>query len=121
MSGIPSPVYAEELLPEGFAYPMAFLEWAKTPEAASVYPWVLTNAKEEVGRLLYSLRESDGRNLIPFASLETGDGDVACFNGDDLCGNPEVLMLVLDGSGRSYSFPDFSSWLAAARAESKKW
>ncbi len=121
MSNMPDPIYTKDLLPERFAYPSAFLEWIKTPEASSVYPWTLINTKGEVGHLLYSLRKSDGRNLVPFASLETGDGDVACFDGGNQSGDPAVLMLVLDGSGRSYSYPNFSAWLKTAREESKKW
>ncbi len=34
--------------------------------------------------------------LIPFASLENGDGDVAFFDGRNQSGNPAVAMLILD-------------------------
>lgn len=70
---------------------------------------------------MFSVRRHDGRNLIPFAKVDDGRGDVACFDGDDSTGNPQVLMLVLDESGRSYSFADFEAWLAAAEADALAW
>lgn len=51
---------------------------------------------------------------MPFAKVDDGRGDIACFDGEDTSGNPEVLMLVLDESGRHYGFKDFDEWLASA-------
>ena len=87
--------------------------------SAAPIPWLFLNATSEVGTLIYSVRGNDGRNLVPFASLELGDGDVACFDGGDTSGNPAVLMLVLDESGRKYSFSDFDEWLSIAEKEAK--
>lgn len=68
------------------------------------------------------MRNYDERNLIPFAKVDDGRGDVACFDGDDSSGDPAVLMLVLDESGRMYSYPDFATWMEAATLDARrKW
>jgi hypothetical protein len=49
--------------------------------------------------------------------VDDGRGDIACFDGDDRSGNPLVLMLVLDETGRHYTFSDFDHWMSAAVAD----
>lgn len=110
-------IYVQETLPEGFRYPESFLEMVSADGRKNLYPWVLIDPKSEVGQLLFSLGAAEGKNLIPFASLENGDGDAACFDGNDTTGNPAVLMLILDESDRSYSFADFDDWMKMAEAD----
>jgi hypothetical protein len=113
-------IYDSKQLPKGFRYPTGFDRAAANHEPAPE-PWRYIDAKSEVGQLSWSLRQSDGRNLVPFATLETGDGDTACFDGNDCSGNPAVFMLVLDGSERRYQFEDFDDWLSQAIAKSSGW
>ena len=117
----PVSVYPEEILPQGFKYPARFTEMASANEKQDLYPWIFIDTQSEAGELLFSLRMRDGRNLVPFATLENGDGDTACFDGNDTAGNPAVLMLVLDDSGRSYAYADFDSWLKAAETDALRW
>jgi hypothetical protein len=108
------PMYSTEQLPKGFTYPEAFRTRVDQPDD-SLYPWVFIDAKSEVGTLLYKLGTEGGKKLIPFASLENGDGDVACFDGRNTTGDPPVIMLILDGSERVYGFKNFDHWLAEAQ------
>ena len=113
-------LYDHDQLPTGFQYPAAFLAMAADCVAAPA-PWFFIDPASDAGRLVYSLREQDGRNLVPFAVRDTGDGDTACFDGNDTSGNPAVLMLIFDESGRSYAFNDFNHWLSSAEREAPDW
>jgi hypothetical protein len=107
-------LYAADQLPPGFSYPQEIRDFAATGEHPDFGPWWFIDANSKAGKLAYSVRQHDGRNLIPFAKVDDGRGDVACFDGDDKSGDPKVHMLVLDDSGRSYSFANFSAWKVAA-------
>lgn len=110
-------VYRADQLPSGFAYPEKFLCIARSGAYPPIYPWWFVDAVSEAGELFFSNRQHDGRNLIPFAKVDDGRDDIACFDGDDQSGNPNVLMLILDESGRAYSFKDFDEWMNAALAD----
>lgn len=107
-------LYTSELLPPGFKYPSKLQEYAATGQYPVIAPWWFADADSKAGKLFYSIRQHDGRNLIPFAKVDDSRGDIACFDGDDSSGDPRVLMLVLDESGRSYSYASFDQWLVAA-------
>lgn len=107
-------LYAADQLPPGFVYPPEILEFAESGKYPNLGPWWFIDASSKAGELIYSIRKHDGRNLIPFAKVDDGRGDVACFDGNDSSGNPRVHMLVLDDSKRSYSFDNFSDWKASA-------
>ena len=109
--------YPAATLPNGFRYPPEIAHFVDPETAAQLYPWWFLDADSEAGELFWSIRTHDGRNLVPFAKVDDGRGDVACFNGDDHSGNPAVLMQVLDDSGRTYSFENFAAWLVAAKSE----
>jgi len=114
-------IYSREQLPSGFKYPTQFLEFAGGAAHPNMYPWLFIDAHSTVGELAYSVRQKDGRSLVPFASVEDDRKDIACFDGDDTSGNPAVLMLILDDSGRSYSYANFEDWLKAAQADAARW
>jgi hypothetical protein len=107
-------LYTKDLLPPGFEYPNKLREFAASGQYPAIAPWWFVDANSKAGELFYSIRYHDGRNLVPFAKVDDGRGDIACFDGDDSSGNPPVLMLVLDESGRSYSYAGFDQWLQAA-------
>jgi len=110
----PFSLYGRDDLPAGFRYPESIVLFAEGAECPDIAPWWFVDASSEAGRLFHSIRRHDGRNLVPFAKGDDDD-DIACFDGDDLSGDPEVLMLVLDASGRHYSFASFKAWLEAVR------
>ncbi len=109
--------YLPSDLPSGFSYPRQYVELRESNPADDVlYPWFFFDPYGEVGRDLLTLCGEDGRKLVPFASLELGDGDTACFECTG-SGEPGVVMLIFDGSGRSYGFKHFDAWLAQARKD----
>jgi hypothetical protein len=112
--------YPRERLPAGFRYPHKFLEFANTGSYPNIGEWWFIDANSNAGELMYSIRLHDGRNLIPFAKVDDGRADVACFDGEDPSGDPQILMLVLDDSGRRYSYDNFAAWLAAAQADAQQ-
>ena len=114
-------VYSSAQLPDGFQYPAALLELAAGAGQLDIYPWLFIDAPSKVGELSYAVRQTDGRNLVPFASIEDDRKDIACFDGNDTTGNPAVLMLILDDSGRSYAYADFANWLKAAQTDAARW
>lgn len=103
--------YPPESLPKGFRYPDRFVKMINSDKKMLLNQWIFIDPISEVGRLLFSLANTEQKCLIPFASLENGDGDVACFDGKDITGNPAVYMLILDDSNRNYFFKDFDDWL----------
>ncbi len=113
--------YPIDQLPVGFEYPSALLKIAATGDYPNIYPWWFVDADTKAGALFHSTRLSDGRNLVPFAKVDDGRGDIACFDGNDTTGNPAVFMLILDDSERSYSYVDFADWLRAAQADAVRW
>jgi hypothetical protein len=113
-------IYPREKLPAGFRYPAQFLEFANTGTHPDIGQWWFIDAASKAGELVYSVRQHDGRNLVPFAKVDDGRGDVACFDGMDSTGDPQVFMLVLDDSGRSYSYVTFAAWLVAAQADAQR-
>lgn len=111
--------YSPDALPDGFVYPSKYLNFAESGDYPQIYPWWFIDAESEAGELCYSLRKTDGRNLVPFAKVDDSRGDIACFDGDDCTGKPAVLMQVGDNSGRHYSFKGFEDWLFAAEKDAK--
>lgn len=112
--------YAPDVLPTAFRYPTAYSQLSKAGGLPNLGPWWFIDANSKAGELAWSVRNHDGRNLVPFAKVDDGRDDVACFDGDDSSGNPAVLMLVLDESGRIYSYPDFATWMGAAVVDARR-
>jgi len=106
-------LYPPAMLPDGFRYPKGLTDIAAGKQHVPYGYWWFIDANSKAGRLAYSIRGHDGRNLVPFAKVDDGRGDVACFDGNDCTGEPAVLMLVLDDSGRSYSYRNFEEWMKA--------
>ncbi|MGO4280124.1 SMI1/KNR4 family protein [Cupriavidus sp. RAF20_2] len=103
-------LYPPDLLPEGFLYPRELVEIAAGARFTPVGQWWFIDANSKAGRLAYEIRTRGGRNLVPFAKVDDGRGDVACFDGNDRSGDPPVLMLVLDDSERSCRYANFREW-----------
>ena len=111
-------LYPPEALPPKFRYPLGMRDVVGSSKEL-LYPWFFFDPEGEVGRLMLELARK--RGLVPFASLELGDGDTACFDGADTSADPAVVMLITDGSDRSYAFSNFDSWLVRARADAEVW
>lgn len=113
--------YSVDKIPDGFSYPEEYLKIARDGSELNIYPWWFIDANSDMGDLSYSIRSIDGRNLIPFAKVDDGRNNLACFDGDDCSGNPKVHMLIIDGDIESYSFRDFSDWLNSAISDAKEY
>ncbi|WP_157215926.1 SMI1/KNR4 family protein [Flavisphingomonas formosensis] len=113
-------LYESDQLPTGFIYPKRLKHISESGDYPNIAPWWFIDAISNAGRLVYTIRKHDGRNLVPFAKIDDGSGDIACLDGDDKGGNPAVLMLILDDSGRRYSYKDFEDWINSAISESKR-
>lgn len=112
-----------EMLPPGFKFPKAYLEYVNQNEIANLYPWFFMCHIQRLGsydKWVEILKEQyPDRQLVPFAKWEETD-DVACF---EPSGNPD-----LPGIHYIHTFTDpgyeergycatFEEWLAAALEE----
>lgn len=107
--------YSSEQLPAGFKYPEKYLDLTSAFDLPSDFAWWFQDANTEGGELSWSLRRSyggwvglEGRNLIPFAQL---NDDAAFFDGDDLDGDPRVIVIDLGNKERVYELSGFDAWL----------
>jgi len=110
--------YSFGQLPAGFKYPSRYLEFAQSVDLPKDFSWWFNDASTEGGQLFWKLRGSfgswvglGGRNLIPFAQL---NDDAAFFDGDDLSGDPKVIVIDLGNKDRVYERPNFEAWLSDA-------
>ena len=107
-------VFSPSDLPDGFSYPASFLEFLAGP-TEDLYPWAFIDPTSDHGRSI--LQIASAQEMVPFASNDLTDGDTACFRTHPFTREPEVLMLILDSSDRSYSFSAFGDWLHQARED----
>ena len=119
-TGLISP-YPTEQLPEGFVYPNLFLKLIKKNPCDHYYPWLFIDPDwPSMKNIRGKIRKWYKKSVIPFASLELGDGDLACFDADDKSGDPEIVMIIFDGSNRKYGYRNFDHWLEDARKTAGK-
>ncbi|WP_266172003.1 hypothetical protein [Dyella subtropica] len=110
-------VYPTELLPDGFAYPAEYLEFASAPRTP-LYPWWLIDAESEAGRLMHRITVGSSKALVPFAKTDLYD-DIACFDAETNTQNPKVVM-ICSTPGRSYGFRDFATWRSHAERDASE-
>ena len=114
-------LFPPAILPPGFCYPAALCALARDGEPRNIFPWAFLDAATEIGELAYLMRCHDGRNLVPFASVSDERKDIACFDADDLSGDPPVRMLFATDRGPRHAFSSFSAWQAAAVEDAARW
>jgi len=114
-------LYPRDWLPHGFEYPKMLQEFAATGVYPVITPWWFVDANTKAGKLCASVARGFGRTLVPFSKVDDDRDDVACFDGGDTSGDPKVLMLVLDDSGRKYGYANFDAWLEAALMDAKQY
>ena len=118
--------FSGDEIPNGFKYPEEYISiMLKCNFVEDIEPWTLICEFEISAKfwLLTLKKQYPDRKLIPFAKLSYSD-DIACFDGDDLSGNPRVLYIHAFASAgwedRGY-VDSFSEWLELARSESEKY
>jgi hypothetical protein len=110
---------AESLSP-GFSYPPEFTALSGTVALDVYYPWLFLDTESDRAKDLLDVARAHNGFWVPFATLELGDGDVACFDGSP--GKVvSVRMLVFDRSGRDYRFATFREWMHAAGTDAAKY
>lgn len=109
-------------LPRGFKYPDFYVDYVDTNRIPTHVPWFFLCETVGLVSEFYELAKQDypNRKLIPFARYD-GTDDVACFDGDDLSGNPKVHLVHFWASAGwedRGSLTNFKAWLALAKKES---
>ncbi|WNJ95672.1 hypothetical protein RND59_00680 [Vibrio ruber] len=113
-------------LPDDFQYPDDFLKFVSSYDEKTIKPWrILGESKSELIFFRTSMNEIyPDKPLIPFARLEdSANGDLACFDGSDISGNPRIFFHVYCYQGelpnwdKRYSMDNFNCWLEEAREE----
>ncbi|MGE8176045.1 hypothetical protein [Pseudomonas fluorescens] len=108
-----------------FLYPKSYIDTINTEPKIDLEPWWFiaydegdVNSWYKILKRLYPTRE-----LIPFAKFNASD-DIACFDGKDSTGNPEVLIIhafASEGWEHHGTVADFDEWLKTAIETKKEW
>ena len=113
--------YPKDLLPTKFIYPVKYLEISENPKLVNHnkdyhFRWWFEDAVNEGSKLSYRLRNDkiEGLNLVPFA--QNGDW-MAYFDGDDISGNPRVVIVDLGDLPFHMICEDFDDWLTKAEQD----
>lgn len=118
-------LFSKESLPEGFRFPLSFLEFVTREPIPDLDPWwfLCTSRLDADGwfqavKQLYPMRK-----LVPFA-LWAGSDDVACFDASELSDDPMVYFVHAYASpgweDRGY-VANFSAWLKRAEEDSARY
>lgn len=115
--------YPNDMLPDGFQYPQAYLDQAKHTDFPSCFVWWFLD-QDERGKRAWDLRTYcqvegwrylDDIDPIPFA--RNGDWE-AYFDGKDHSGDPRVVVVDLGNKQNSYKLANFEAWLDHALKQS---
>lgn len=115
-------LYTKNELPEGFRYPVAYMEIMDMNIIPDLEPWsFICEFQESSSFWMQEIKERyPDRKLVPFAKVNYSD-DIACFDGSDTSGDPKVYYVhAFASSGwedRGYT-DNFTEWLKMARLES---
>lgn len=111
-------IYEKEILPNGFRFPEKYIELSKGKGMPPKFLWWFTNADSEAGKLSWELRHQDGDNVIPFAR----EGDwAAFFDGNDLNGDPGIIVIDLGNTENTYRMENFAAWYQEALEDTEKY
>lgn len=127
-------LYDLPILPEGFQFPVDYLDLATAGEGLDIEPWRFLSKDMALSLSYYGsmLLKFPGAALIPFASIQDESGSyndgwviLACFDGGDRAGDPAVKIYDFSKPKSSpwdnLGYPNFSVWLEAAKEESARY
>ena len=115
-------LYAKAELPDDFKYPVAYTDLMSLEVIPDLEPWsFICEFKESASFWMSELKKQyPTRKIVPFAKLNYSD-DIACFDGEDISGDPKVYYVHAFASAgweyRGYT-DSFAEWLKIARLES---
>lgn len=118
-------LYSKEELPEGFKYPLSFLEIVSKKDVLDLDPWWFLYEFEDFAKqwLFEIKKQYPTRKLVPFAKASNTD-DIVCFDGSDESGNPKVYFIhtfASPGWEDRGSVYNFDEWLKQAKEESAQY
>jgi hypothetical protein len=122
----PCYLLSPELLPEGFQYPQAYLDFFPTSRAADLLdgePWTFFDVSHLAFRSAGLKERYPERTLVPFAIRQHSD-DIACFDGTVGTPNPPVVLIHdMASSGWEHrdTFPTFEEWLRMIEMDIREW
>lgn len=116
-------LYSAELLPSGFRFPRAFVDFVSGGEIPYLEPWwFLCEFPERADGWMRIVRESyPQRPLVPFAKWE-GSDDIACFDGSAVSDDPIVYYVHTFAKSPFEArgwVENFDRWLENAKEESR--
>lgn len=129
-------LYDQPILPKNFLFPDSYIELAKKGLFIDLEPWVLLYNDRATSLRYYDLMllKYQDKCLIPFAIASDlsgffNDGYVvlACFDGDDLSGDPKIYFHDYGHTGSTpswknrYQLKNFDEWLKLAKEESAQY
>lgn len=108
-------------IPADFKYPESFLLFCATTEEQDIVPWYIFDDAENAIFWLETVREQyPDRNVIPFARDASLGDELACFDGNDVSGNPSVYYVHCfadPGWEDRGQVADFSEWVKLAQED----
>lgn len=111
-------LYPSNMLPERFCYPEKYVRISNDTSLIPYiqlhnFHWWFENYGTEGAEVAYIFRNSilPDLNLIPFAS--NGEWE-AYFDGNDVTGNPRVIVINLDNIENHEFFNSFEEWFELA-------
>jgi hypothetical protein len=114
-----------EKLPDGFRYPSEFEKFCAATPAKAIKPWSILDEREVADDWLETVQEwYPDRCLIPFAQHDVTGDDIACFDGNDRTGDPEVHLVhsyASAGWEDRGSVKNFAAWLAFVKEERQEY
>ncbi|SNS29132.1 hypothetical protein [Pseudomonas segetis] len=118
-------LFDEAMLPEGFKFPISFLEFTCQKILPDLEPWwFLCKYKSNADFWLEELKRLyPARSLVPFAKLEDSD-DFACFDGSEDTDNLAVFFIhayASSGWEERGRVANFSDWLEVAKMDSARY
>ncbi len=118
-----------KLIAPKFEYPTSYLQYVASCSGDELAPWHFICEKRTVDFYINILRnEYPDKLLVPFARLEeSANGDLACFDGDDLSGDPKIYFHVFCYQGnlpiweQRHYLKSFDDWLIEAKDDAENY
>lgn len=108
-----------------YPFPQRFVEFAQAEPKVDIEPWwLLIYIEGKINSWHNKLKELyPKRTLVPFAKFSAND-DIACFDGEDLSGDPKILIIhayASEGWELHNEYPRFTDWLRSATDMHAEW
>ncbi|WP_085657122.1 hypothetical protein [Pseudomonas sp. B11(2017)] len=108
-----------------FAFPESFMDVISATPEVDIEPWWFIVFEDgNVDYWYHALKKLyPKRDLVPFAKFNAND-DIACFDGNDNCHNPQVFIIhtfASEGWELHNTYKNFNTWFRHAIDEHAAW